>query len=42
MLRTGGFDLVSDVPRFIGATNFGLPYPDYRFHHTADYVRNAR
>jgi hypothetical protein len=38
MQRTGGFDLVSDVPRFIGATNFGLPYPDYRFHHPADYV----
>jgi hypothetical protein len=41
MLRTGGFDLVSAVPRFIGATNFGLPYPDYRFHHTADYVASS-
>jgi len=38
MARTGGFDLVADIPRVSGATNFGLPYPDYRFHHTADYV----
>src|SRR5262245_52882553 len=38
MGRTGGFDLVADVPRLAGATNFGLPFPDYRFHHTADYV----
>ena len=41
MGRTGGFDLVADVPRISGATNFGLPYPDYRFHHTADYVKGS-
>jgi hypothetical protein len=35
MVRTGGFDLVADVPRMTGALNKGAP--DYRFHHIADY-----
>ncbi len=36
MLRTGGFDLVADVPRFLANPLRG-DAPDYRFHHTADY-----
>src|SRR5262245_32510487 len=35
MLLTGGFDLVANAPRFIGAPNLGEP--SYRVHHTADY-----
>jgi hypothetical protein len=37
MLRTGGFDLVAQRPRFIFTPDFGEPLPYYRFHHTADY-----
>ncbi len=36
MGRTGGFDLMANVPRFLTyAIDAGAP--DYRFHHTADY-----
>ena len=36
MGRTGGFDLVANVPRFINVTTSDTS-PQYRFHHASDY-----